>query len=245
MKAIILAAGYATRLYPLTQNKSKALLPVNNKPIISHITDEILTINAVDRIYVVTNSKFYKDFVDWRDEEYANGIVEIIDDKTTDDNNKRGAIGDIHYVLQQAKIDDELLIIAGDNFFTFKLKDFYDYYTLKECDCVCAGVLEDINLLRRFAVATVDKDNKITKLVEKPENPESNLGVYAAYLYTKNTARLFDFYLTEGNMCDAPGYFLQWLYGRQDVFAYEINGKCYDIGTPESYAQVLMEFDNK
>lgn len=244
MKAIILAAGYATRLYPLTLNKPKALLDVGGKPILDYILDEINTIEQIDEIYLVSNHKYAENFKEWGKRENKKPI-HVLDDNTMSDADKKGAIGDIQFVVDEMNIADDILIIASDNFFTYKLKDFYSYYEELQKDCVCAGVLESTEDLRRFAVASLDKDNKILELVEKPENPTSNVGVYATYIYTKETVLLFKKYLAEGNMPDAPGYFLQWLHKIKDVYAYIFNGVCFDIGTPEAYAQVCSDFESK
>ena len=137
MKAIILAAGYATRLYPLTINTPKALLPINKKPIIDYIVDELNTISEIDEIYVVTNSRFAQHFTDWAKTAPGKTPISVLDDGTTSDENKKGAVGDIGFVIAEKKIDDELLVIAGDNFFTYSLRDYVDYYREKDHDCVC------------------------------------------------------------------------------------------------------------
>lgn len=128
MKAIILAAGYATQLYPLTKNQPKALLPIGNKPIIDYIVEEIETIKEVDQSIVISNDRFYNHFVDQASNREFKVPVKVINDNTTSDDDKLGAIGDINLVLNEEKIDDDVLIVAGDNYFTFKLKDFNDYY---------------------------------------------------------------------------------------------------------------------
>ena len=128
MKAIILAAGYATRLYPLTKNRPKALLPINNKPIINYITEQINTIEEVDEIYVITNHKFIDTFAGWKNETMSRAKITVLDDGTTSEENRKGAIGDILFVIEKMKIDDELLVIAGDNFFTYPLEKYYNFY---------------------------------------------------------------------------------------------------------------------
>lgn len=238
MKAIILAAGYATRLYPLTLNTPKALLPIGKKPIIDYIVDEINGLPEVDGIFVVSNDKFYNGFMDWVAGSSSKIPVKVLNDGTTDDSNKKGAIGDIAFTINSENIDDELLIIAGDNFFTFSLKEYYDFYKSTGGDCVCAKIINDAARLRQMAVAQVDEQSRITVLEEKPAEPKSNLAVYAAYFYKKETVPLFEKYLSEGNKPDAPGYFPEWLYKRGDVFVYKMNGECFDIGTPEMYAEV-------
>ena len=241
MKAIILAAGYATRLYPLTENKSKALLSIGGKTIIGHIVASLQKIEEIDKVYVISNSRFYGDFVQWKNENALEN-VEVLDDGTDSDENKLGAIGDIDFVIRNKKIDDDLFIIAGDSFFTFELKEFHKYYKEVRRDCVCAEKLEDLDLLRRFAVAEVDSYDRIINLVEKPSEPQSDLGIYASYIYTKDTVKLFENYLADGNKADAPGYFLQWLYDKKDVYVYRINGEFLDIGTPESYKEAQERF---
>lgn len=242
MKAIILAAGYATRLYPLTLNKPKALLPVNNKPIMDYIVEQVNTLEAVDFIYVVTNDKFADNFSQWAKNSNSKIPLKVINDGTTNEENRKGAIGDIQFVIDRENIDDDLIIIAGDNLFTFKLKDYYDFAMASGKDCACAKEFSDSTMLNQFAIALTDEKNKLIDLEEKPQNPKSNLVVYANYIYKKETLPLIRQYLNEGNTPDAPGFFLQWLYKKHDVYIYKINGECFDIGTHKSYEQVQKIF---
>ena len=242
MKAIILAAGYATRLYPLTINKPKALLTINEKPIINYIVEQINTIDVVDEIYVVTNHKFIDSFADWQNEIESRAKITVLDDGTTSEQDRKGAIGDIAFVIQKMNINDELLVVAGDNFFTYPLKNYYDLYKQKDKDCVCVKVWNDEKTLRNFGIALLDQNNKVLDIEEKPENPKSNTVVFAMYLYQKDTIPLFEKYLSQGNNPDAPGNFPAWLYKQKEVYAYTFKGECYDIGTPESYQEVQALF---
>lgn len=242
MKAIILAAGYATRLYPLTINKPKALLTINEKPIINYIVEQINTIDVVDEIYVVTNHKFINSFANWQNEIKSRAKITVLDDGTTSEEDRKGAIGDIAFVIQKMNINDELLVIAGDNFFTYPLKNYYDFYKQKNKDCVCVKIWNDEKTLRNFGIALLDKNSKVLDIEEKPENPKSNTVVFAMYLYQKNTIPLFEKYLSQGNNPDAPGNFPAWLYKQKEVYAYTFQGECYDIGTPESYQEVQALF---
>lgn len=249
MKTLILAAGYATRLYPLTENKSKALLPIHNKLMIDFIVESLLRIKEIDEILVVTNDRFYNDFLQWA-EDYSskNNIsksIKIVNDNTNSDNNKLGAIGDINYVIDSENINDDLLILAGDNFFEFDLNNFTDYFYEKNKDCVCVQNCKDLNLAKRCAVALLNEDNLILDLEEKPENPKSDTIAYAIYLYKKSTLPLIKEYLKEGNTPDAPGNFTSWLYKKQEVYGYYFGGQCYDIGTVESYKEVCEYFKEK
>lgn len=241
MKAIILAAGYAQRLYPLTIDKSKALLPIAGKPIIGHIVDSLNEISAIDKIFVVTNHKFYNDFLHWKKANIFEN-VEILNDGTTNNDNKLGAIGDIDFVIKERDIDEDLLIIAGDSFLTFPLKDFHDFYLNIGQDCVCVNEVKDLELLKSFATAFLDERGVITELIEKAPNPQSTLGVYAIYIYKRDTVRLFSEYLALKNPPDAPGYFLQWLHKIKEVYAYKISGEVLDIGTLESYKDAQERF---
>lgn len=243
MKAIILAAGYATRLYPLTLNKPKALLDVGGKAIIDHICEEIETINTIDEIFVVTNDKFYKDFINWEKTKTSIKRIKIINDGTSSDETKLGAIGDIKLIINSENIDDDLMIIAGDNLFTYKLKDFYNYFEAVQGDCVCVQELDDLNELRRVAVAQLDDNNRVLQLEEKPQEPKSNIAVYASYIYRRDTLPLFNTYIAEGNNPDAPGHFPAWLYKRKPLYAFVFDGECYDIGTHESYNFVRKLYD--
>lgn len=234
MKAIILAAGYATRLYPLTKTIPKPLLQIGDKTIIDYLIEQIETIESVDEIIVVTNDKFYANFEKWNGSVKSTKKVSILNDLTTSVDDRKGAIGDIIYTIDQYNIDDELLIIAGDNLFNYSLKDVFNFYKEKNADVVCGKEIDDINILKAFAVATLDETNKIKNLVEKPEVPPSNIGVYATYFYTKSTTRLFKDYIDAGNNPDAPGHFVEWLYKHRDVYTYIFDKECYDIGTHEA-----------
>lgn len=245
MKALILAAGYATRLYPLTKTTPKALLPINNKPIIDYIMEQIETIPAIDSVFIISNHKFAKNFDEWaKNADYSKNIS-IIDDGTTSEETRRGAIGDILYAINEKKIDDEIVVIAGDNLFTFSLKSYYDYYKEVGTDCVCVKPFEDITMLKQFGVAELDENGILVDVEEKPEKPKSNLAVYATYMYKKETVPLFEKYINDGNKPDAPGYFVEWLCKRKKMHAFMFNEECYDIGTPESLEQVSKIFEEK
>ena len=242
MEAIILVAGYATRLYPLTLNTPKALLPINGKAIVDYIIDQIDKIDDINNIYVITNHKFADNFNIWAKEHTCSKPIKVIDDGTTSDQNRRGAIGDILFAIEQESISDDLMIIAGDNYFTYDLGDYYRYFREKNRDCVCVKPFKNKEMLKQFGIALLDDDGKVIDIEEKPENPKSNNVVYATYMYKKETVPLFRQYIDEGNKPDAPGHFVEWLYTKKDIYAYKFNEECYDIGTPESYKEVCELF---
>ena len=244
MKAILLVAGYATRLYPLTETRPKALLEVAGRPILNYILKEINTIDAIDEVIVISNDKFYSQFLEWSTTVKSKKPIKVLNDGSTSEENRLGAIGDIQFAIEQENIDDEMMIIAGDTLFTFKLEDYYKFYSDLNKDCAVAKTVWDIEQLKQFAVALLDKNGKIIELNEKPSEPNSDVAIFATYIYTKETVPLFKQYLDEGNKTDAPGYFVQWLYTKKDVYAYKMNGECYDVGNAESYEEVQEIFRN-
>lgn len=244
MIGIVLAAGYATRLYPLTKDHPKPLLPVSGKPIIDYIIDEMETLPDLERIIVVTNHRFAGQFQEWagsRNRTDRETII-VLDDQTTDDTNKLGAIGDIQLCIDKLGIDDDLLVIAGDNLFTYRLKDAYDYFRSHGEDTLLARRMDTGEDLTRYAIVELDADNRVLSLEEKPKQPKTNTAVFATYFYRRDTVPMIAQYLAEGNTPDAPGHFPAWLYRRKAVRVFLFDGICIDIGTPESYAAVKDTF---
>lgn len=234
MQAIILAAGYATRLFPLTKDFPKALLSVGGRPMMDYLVDEISQIDEIERIHVVSNHRFAHHFEDWAENHKVKNI-QVHDDGTTDDATKLGAIGDIDFVVRQAGIDDDLLVVAGDNLLMIDFKAFYRHYVeLGRKTLLLTQRISDLDTLRRFGVANVDEKGRVLSFEEKPQQPKSDLGVFALYLYPKQAVREISKYLSEGNSPDAPGNFPAWLASRQPVYAHVTDKPCYDIGTHES-----------
>lgn len=242
MKCILLCAGYATRLFPLTQNFPKALLEIEeNKPLLDYILEKVNKIKEVDEIYLITNDRYYEHFLAWSQKKENPVIpITVINDHTTSNEDRLGAIGDIEYVIKQKQIEDDVLIIAGDNLFDFNLTDMVQFYYQKKGATVCVKEIEDYELLKRLAVAKTDENDRIIDLAEKPAHPESNIGVFANYIYPKEILPLFKQYLEEGNVPDAPGYFVQYLYKIKPVYAYRFQGNCFDVGTHESLKEVRL-----
>ncbi len=244
MKALILAAGYSTRLYPLTLNTPKALLPIGKQAMLDYLVRELTTLDLTE-VVIVTNDRFFADFSAWAEgarARYAPLKFSVLNDGTRSDETKRGAVGDIAFALGEMGMDEDLLVAASDNFFTFALKDFVDDFARTGCDTLLGARIESIEDLRRFAVATVDDDGRVTSLVEKPQNPPSDIAIYALYLYKRDTLPLFDRYLSEGGSKDAPGHFPEWLYRQKEVRVYLFEGECVDIGTREAYSEICERF---
>ena len=235
MQCILLAAGYATRLYPLTENMPKALLKLGDKTILDMVVDKISEVDDVDGIYIVTNEKFYNSFCDWAKTYTGGKKVKVLNDHTTSNDNRLGAIGDLKYVIDNEKINDELLVMASDNIFDFSLNSFVDDYRPKNTDMICAHTIENKKELHSMGVVELDGNGLVLSFEEKPEHPRSDLGVPPFYLYKKETLPLIDKYLAEGNNPDAPGHFVPWLISHKPVHAFVFDATRIDIGTPESY----------
>jgi glucose-1-phosphate thymidylyltransferase len=245
MKVIILAAGYATRLYPLTLNQPKPLLPVAGKPIIEHVLDNLAPIGGTDRVYVVTNAKFAGHFQKWSEHYHAsksNLAFTIVNDGTTSDADKLGAIGDIHFVLQTQRVDDDLIIVAGDNLFGEKLGGFGTFCREKNTPVLALYDVGDLEQIKKYSSISVAADSRITAFEEKPKHPASTLAGIALYFYPKSTIPVIKQYIAEGNNPDQPGRLIQWLYPRTPVYTWRVPGIWFDIGSKETLEEANQIF---
>jgi glucose-1-phosphate thymidylyltransferase len=241
MNALILAAGYATRLYPLTLNKAKPLLEVGGKPIIEWLFDNLASVPNLGTVYIVTNNKFANDFQDWANayedrnrKSMSKSEIKIVNDGSTSDDDKLGAIGDINLVLTRENLTaDDLLVIAGDNLFQQPLGEFVEAAKRSQA-AVAIHDVGDLEAMKKYGTVTIDKNGVITNLEEKPEKPKSTLAAVALYYYSREILPLFTTYLAAGNNPDQPGRFLQWLYPRRPINTFEIKGKWLDIGSKET-----------
>ena len=248
MKTLLLCAGYATRLYPLTLNQPKHLLPVAGKPMIQYITDELEKIEIIDEIYLVTNNKFYVMFDNWVKTLKTKKKLVVFNDGTMEDGKKLGAIGDMDFVIQQAKVNDDLLVIAGDNLFRHKLSDFIKFFKEKGTSVALYDV-GNKELMKKYSEVRLDENKKLIYFQEKPQNPETTLAAICMYLFPKNTLGMIRKYLNENNNPDQPGRYIQWLYQRQPVYGFVFTEKWYDIGDIQQYQEAnkdyLLSFQEK
>ena len=237
MNILILAAGYATRLYPLTENKAKPLLEVAGKPMIEWVLDNLAPIPDIDRVYVVTNNKFAAAFEEW-----AVGYKSIqpkmeftiVNDGSTNDADKLGAIGDMYHVIKSQNIGgQDLLVVAGDNLFSEPVAGFA--VAAKKHPATLAlydvGNLEEI---RKYNNVTTDASGVITHFEEKPAHPQTTKTGIALYYYRADVLPLIDTYIAEGNNTDQPGRLIQWLYSRVQVGTWDVPGTWFDIGSKET-----------
>lgn len=244
MKLIILAAGYATRLYPLTLNQPKPLLPVAGKPMMEHVLDNIATIEAIDHAYVVTNAKFVKHFEDWAGT-YRPDLhfkFTIVNDGSTDDSNKLGAIGDMNLVLTKYVINDDIIVIGGDNLFSNDLSEFGAYCQEKKAPVTGVYDVGDLELIKKYNSIEIDEQNRIRFFEEKSQVPRSTLTGIALYYYPITTLPLIRQYIAEGNNPDQPGRLVQWLYTRTPFYVWKVPGLWYDVGSIETLEEANRVF---
>jgi glucose-1-phosphate thymidylyltransferase len=245
MNVLILAAGYATRLYPLTENKAKPLLAVAGKPMIEWVLDNLAPIPDIGTVYVVTNDKFAQDFQDWADD-YTRVQpkihFKIVNDGSRSDADKLGAIGDIQLVIEREELSSHpLIVVAGDNLFSEPLADFAAQAQGSAATLAIYDV-GDLEAMKKYSAIKTDKDGVITHFEEKPEKPETTLTGIALYYFSAETLELFTTYIAAGNNPDQPGRFIQWLYTRRPVKTYQIKGTWYDIGSKETLEEANKIF---
>ena len=233
MKCLILAAGYATRLYPLTENFPKPLLEVGGKPILDWLIDDMNQTGLIDEYIIISNHKFASIFEQW-----SQGRYTILDDGTTSNDNRLGAVKDIQFAIEQCQLDDDLLVMAGDNLLDFSLGGFIRYAPDKQSTCVMRYYEADEARLHKTGVAEIDGDGLILSMEEKPANPKSHWCIPAFYYYTREDSHLIKEGIESGCGVDAPGSFIAWLCGQTRVYSWEMPGKRYDIGTLESYLAI-------
>jgi glucose-1-phosphate thymidylyltransferase len=238
VNAIILAAGYATRLKPLTDTWAKELLPVGGRPIIDRIVDGLAAVDEIEAVHVVTNARKADGFRVWAEDR----DVIVHDDGTTSNEDRLGAIGDMQFVIDQAGLEDDLLVIAGDNLFDFNLQDFVSFWRGKgRASAVAVRDVGSLELAAQYGIVALDDDARVTDFVEKPADPPSTLAAIATYLFHRDHAALIRGYLAAGQPADQPGRFVAWLQREEAVYGWVFDSTWYDIGNHEQ----LLEADNR
>jgi glucose-1-phosphate thymidylyltransferase len=230
MHAVILAAGYATRLRPLTDHHPKPLLPIAGRPLIDFLYEKLLEVQSVEVIHVVTNARFAGAFDRWAQSRGARPTI-VHNDGTERPEDRLGALGDLELVIERAGLaGHDLLVLAGDNLFDFSLAEYVDFWRRKK-DGSAIAVLEcDISLVREYSAVETDARDRVVSFVEKPKEPRTRLAAIAAYVYRADHIRALRTYLEDGGPADQPGNFVAWLHMRSPVYAYRFQGMWFDIG---------------
>lgn len=240
MICLILAAGYATRLYPLTENFPKPLLKVGEKTILDHLTDDINAGGGVSEFVVISNHKFAQHFEDWaKTKSYK---ITVVDDGTSTNETRLGAVRDIKFAIDKLSLDDDMLIIAGDNVLDFSLNKFVNYAMLKDASCVMRYFEPEASKLRKSGVLEIDCVDLVLGMQEKPEEPKSNWCCPPFYFYKKDDISRIDEAIADGCGVDAPGSLVSWMCKKSSVYAFEMPGSRYDIGNLESYEWVQKTY---
>lgn len=240
MKCLILAAGYATRLYPLTENFPKPLLMVGEKNILDWLVDDIDSLGVTDEYVVISNHKFAGQFEAWAAAKPQK--ITVADDGTSTNETRLGAVRDVQFAIDQLGLDDDLLVIAGDNVLDFSLTHFIRYAREKGTTCVMRYFEPSEEKLHKTGVAVVDGNDLILSMEEKPAQPKSHWCTPPFYYYTRQDARLVKVGIESGCGVDAPGSFIAWLSAQVPVHAFEMPGKRYDIGNLASYEEVKRTY---
>ena len=240
MKCLILAAGYATRLYPLTENFPKPLLKVGEKTILDWLIDDIDQAGMVDEYIVISNHKFAHHFDAWAADKQQN--ITVVDDGTSTNETRLGAVKDIQFTIEKLGLDDDMLVIAGDNVLDFSLTKFISYSKEKKTSCIMRYYEPSEQKLLKCGVVTIDENDRILNMTEKSPQPATHWCTPPFYYYTKEDAGLVQKGIDSGCGIDAPGSYIAWLCKQTTVHAMEMPGKRYDIGNLESYEKVKAEY---
>ncbi len=243
IKCIILCAGYATRLYPLTQNQPKSLLAVGDKPILDYIMDQVEQLEDVTEIFIVTNDRFLPNFWSWRETYSPKKRTHLFSDGTKSNEERIGAIGDLHLVIEKKKINEDLLVIAGDNLFEFDLKNLISQFKSKKAPVVALYDIKDkARAAKKYGIAVIDSSNKITEFQEKPASPKTTLVSTGCYVFTKESAKKISEYATESDHRDNPGDFITWLSKREPVHGFIFSERWFDIGSFEALEEAYEAY---
>lgn len=246
MRTLILAGGYGTRLWPVTRERAKPLLPLAGEPLLDYILDEIEQIEAIDKIYITTNKRFedsFEDYLSQRNDERQELIIE----EQKKEGEKYGAVGGIMNVIENRE-EDDYLVVGGDNYYSFKIKDFIDFSLEKASITNACFQVKDFEEAKNYGIVDFDENKKIEDFQEKPENPSSRMASTACYYFPEERLKIFEEYVDfwEGKIpedvyLDEPGRFIEWTVENYDIYAYQFDGRWMDIGTRMGYLRAERE----
>jgi glucose-1-phosphate thymidylyltransferase len=236
MKAVFLCAGYGTRLYPLTRDKPKALLSIGGEPLLNHLLRKLEPIQEIDHAILVSNDRFYEGFSQWAKTIKSRIELRVVNDHTTSNENRLGAIRDLKLGLDQIDGTDDILVLASDNLFDSDLASFVSFAKEKNAPAA-VGVfdIKDKSLASKYGLIKTDEAQRVTSFLEKPKDPPVTLASMGIYYLSEGSLPLLDKYLSKGQNPDAPGYYIGWLSQETDLYAHQFEGKWFDIGDLDSY----------
>ncbi|UHH25848.1 sugar phosphate nucleotidyltransferase [Halobacterium noricense] len=245
MKAVVLAGGYATRLWPITKHRPKMFLPVGDSTVIDEIFADLEADDRIEEVFVSTNERFAEDFREYlADSDFQKPTLTVED--TSEEDEKFGVVGALAQLVNRENVDDDLVVVAGDNLISFDIAEFVDFFEAKGTPALAAYDVGSLERAKSYGLVDLDGD-EVVDFQEKPEHPKSTLVSIACYAFPRETLPDLQTYLEEGENPDEPGWFLQWLQARQSVHAFTFEGAWFDIGTPESYldaARWKLDGDN-
>lgn len=237
MKCIFLCAGYATRMYPLTKDFPKSLLEINGKPLINYLIEDLETKKYIDEYIIISNHKFINVFNLWKKQQKLTNIT-ILDDGTTSNETRLGAVKDIEFVIETLKINDDILVLAGDNLLDFSLNKFIEYFHSKKSNCVMTYIEKEISRLQRTGVAIIDSNDLIVEMEEKPQIPKSCNAIPPFYIFKKDDLNEIANGIKDGCFLDSPGGFVEWFSKKKMVYAFHMPGNRVDIGNLDDYYKI-------
>ncbi|MFC4436774.1 MULTISPECIES: sugar phosphate nucleotidyltransferase [Natrialbaceae] len=237
MKAVVLAGGYATRMWPITKHRPKMFLPIGDATVIDRIFEELEADDRIDEVYVSTNERFASDFEEHlADSEFDKPTLSV--EETTEEDDKFGVVGALAQLIDRENVDDDLLIVAGDNLMSFDIPEFLDYFQEQDAPTLAAYDVGSREKAKSYGLVDLEGD-RVVDFQEKPDDPKSTLVSIACYAFPRDALSLLPTYLEDGNNPDEPGWFVQWLQNREPTYAYTFEGAWFDIGTPESYLDAV------
>jgi len=245
MKALILAAGYALRLYPLTKECPKALLKVKDRPIIDYIIEKLEKIKDISQIIVVTNNKFFKHFKHWQKDLPRKKKIYLLNDLSQDNQDRKGAIGDICFALDKLALREDLLVIGADNLFQEGLEEFIQFTKDKKNSPVIGAYdIKNKKKAAKYGVLQLNRSNRIVDFQEKPSRPSSTVVAMCLYYFPRNKLPLIKEYIKTNREKDVSGFYIDWLRKKEAVYAYIFSGLWYDIGDLKFYKEANKKFNN-
>ncbi len=243
MKCILLCAGYSTRLYPLTKDQAKPLLPIAGKPMVEHILDRIKDVDEIDEILIVSNNKFFNNFRNWKRNFSFSKPIKILNNGTNSNEERLGAVGDINFALNQENIDEEVFVVAGDNLFKFDLRGLFRMYEDKKTSVVALYDVKDKSIAAgKYGVVEIDENNKVIEIEEKPEDPKSSLVSTACYIFSEDIVKELKEHLKQHKI-DNIGDFVNWIVANKELHGLVYEEKWIDIGDHGQLKEANINWD--